>query len=69
MRLTLSIFSKLLAPINRRQFNAIVSRHARDAYDKWFESWDHLVALIFAQFSAATSLRGFQRCATARRAT
>lgn len=60
MRFTPSIFGKLLAPINRRQFNTIVARHAGDAYDKLFRSWDHLVALIFAQFSAATSLRGLE---------
>ena len=60
MRFTPIIFSKLLAPINRRQFNAIVARYAGDAYDKCFKSWDHLVALIFAQFSAAISLRGLE---------
>ncbi len=60
MRFTPSIFSKLLAPINRRQFNAIVTLHAGDAYDKWFKSWDHLVAMIFAQFSGAASLRGLE---------
>jgi len=51
---------KLLEPINRRQFAAIVSRYDGDAYDKSFRSWDHLVALIFAQFSAADSLRGLE---------
>jgi IS4 transposase len=51
---------KLLEPINRRQFEAIVGRHDGDAYDKSFHSWDHLVALIFAQFSAADSLRGLE---------
>jgi putative transposase len=60
MRFTPIIFSKLLAPINRRQFSAIVTRHAGDAYDKCFRSWDHLVALIFAQFAAAASLRGLE---------
>ena len=34
MRFTPIIFSKLLAPINRRQFSVIVARHAGDAYDK-----------------------------------
>lgn len=60
MRFSPSIFSKLLAPIDRRQFKEIVERHDGDAYDKSFKSWDHLVALIFAQFSAADSLRGLQ---------
>jgi putative transposase len=58
MRFVNSIFGKLLEPLNRRQFEAIVARHDGDAYDKKFSSWDHLVALIFAQFSAAASLRG-----------
>jgi putative transposase len=53
-----SIFSGLLKPLDRRSFQAIVDRHAGDAYDKSFDSWDHLLALIFAQFSQARSLRG-----------
>lgn len=58
MRFSPSIFGKLLEPIGRRQFEAIVERHAGDAYDKTFRSWDHLVALIYAQFSASPTLRG-----------
>ena len=60
MRYTPSIFSKLLAAINRRQFQALVERHRADAYYKSFRSWAHLVALIFAQFSASDSLRGLE---------
>jgi putative transposase len=60
MRFTPSIFGKLLEAINRRQFQSIVDRQSGDAYDKSFRSWDHLVVLIFAQFSAADSLRGLQ---------
>jgi putative transposase len=60
MRFTPSIFGKLLEAINRRQFQLIVDRHGGDAYDKSFKSWEHLVALIFAQFSAADSLRGLE---------
>src|SRR6267143_1289484 len=44
-----SIFVSLLKPIDRRQFRAIVERLDGEAYDKSFKSWDHLVALIFAQ--------------------
>jgi len=58
MRFTPSIFGKLLEPINRRRFEAVVARHDGDAYNKSFRSWEHLVALIFAQFSATDSLRG-----------
>jgi IS4 transposase len=58
MRYTPTIFAKLLEPINRRQFDAIVERHRGDAYDKGFKSWDHLVALLYSQLSAVSSLRG-----------
>ena len=58
MRFCNSTFVSLLKPIDRRQFQAIVERFDGDAYDKRFTSWDHLVALIFAQLSRAQSLRG-----------
>jgi IS4 transposase len=57
MRLRDSIFGNLLKPIDRRQFQAIVDRFDGDAYDKSFKSWDHLMALIFAQLSHLDSLR------------
>jgi len=58
MRFTPSILGKLVEPINRRRFQAIVDSHDGDAYDKSLKSWDHLIALIYAQFSGAQSLRG-----------
>ena len=64
MRYVDSIFASLLKPIDRRQFQAIVERHDGDAYDKTFKSWDHLVALIFAQLSHADSLRGLEAAST-----
>src|SRR3954468_5494473 len=60
MRFTPSIFGKLLEPIKRRQFDTLVKRHAGDAYVKSFPSWNHLLALVYAQFSAAASLRGLE---------
>jgi putative transposase len=60
MRYRDSIFGSLLKPIDRRQFRAIVERFEGDAYDKSFKSWDHLVALVFAQLSGIGSLRGLE---------
>ena len=60
MRYVDSTLGGLFKPINRRQFQAIVDRHDGDAYDKSFKSWDHLVALVFAQFSRIDSLRGLE---------
>lgn len=61
MRYRDSIFVGLLKPIDRRRFAAVVDRHDGDAYDKEFDSWDHLVALIHAQLSGAQSLRGIEQ--------
>jgi IS4 transposase len=58
MRYRDSIFGQLLEPINRRQFQTVVDGLEGDAYDKSFRSWDHLVALIYAQLSGVSSLRG-----------
>ena len=58
MRYRDSIFASLLKPISRPGFKAIAAAHDGDAYDKTFTSWDHLLALIFAQLGAVDSLRG-----------
>lgn len=55
-----SIFASVLKPIDRRWFRTVANRLGADAYDKSFTSWDHLVALIFAQLSHADSLRGLE---------
>jgi putative transposase len=60
MRFRDSIFGRLLEPIDRRWFQAVVDRRDGDAYDKAFKSWDHLVALIYAQLSGADGLRGLE---------
>ena len=60
MRFTDSIFASVLKPIDRREFRGIVERHDGDAYDKSFKSWEHLVTLIYAQFSGADSLRAIE---------
>jgi putative transposase len=62
MRYRDSIFGELLKPVLRWRFDAIVSRHNGNAYDKSFDSWSHLVTLIFAQLGRAESLRGLAAC-------
>ena len=60
MRFTASILGRLVEPINRGRFQTIVDAHDADAYDKSFGSWDHLMVLIYAQLSGATSLRSLE---------
>ncbi len=60
MRFVDSIFAKLLKPVDRRAFKKIVDRHRGDAYDKTFKSWDHLVALVYAQLAGIDGLRALE---------
>ena len=60
MRFGDSIFGRLLKPISRVQLAAAVSRHDGNAYDKTFKSWDHMVALVFAQLGGIDSLRALE---------
>jgi putative transposase len=60
MRYHDSVFGKLIKPISRRSFEAIVARHGGNAYDKSFGSWDHLLVLIFSQLSGVDGLRGLE---------
>ena len=58
MRYSDSILGTILKPISRRWFDRLVDREDANAYDKTFDSWSHLVALIYAQLSGLCSLRG-----------
>ena len=58
MRFESSSFGALLKPVCRRAFGVSVERHDGDRYGKSFSSWDHLVSLVYAQLSGASSLRG-----------
>ena len=60
MQVGCSILSGLLKPLDRRRFKADVERFRSDAYDKRFSSWQHLVALVFAQVTGADSLRAIE---------
>jgi len=60
MRFADSIFASLLKPIDRRRFAEVVDEYDGDAYDKSFTSWDHLVALVYAQLGKVESLRALE---------
>ncbi|MFP5390039.1 MAG: DUF4372 domain-containing protein, partial [Gammaproteobacteria bacterium] len=44
----------------RAEFDRLVKRSNADKYCKRFRHWDHLVAMLYAQLSGATSLRGIE---------
>jgi IS4 transposase len=54
---TILTFGALLKGLPRKEFDRAVHRHRADKYCKHFTCWKHLVALVYAQLSGASSLR------------
>jgi IS4 transposase len=54
---SLSQFQQLLKPIPQGTFNKMADQHQSDKHNKGFTSWHHLLAMVYAQVSANTSLR------------
>lgn len=57
MRYCSSVLGAVVKALPRRTFAQIVERHAADRYDKEFDSWDHLMALLYAQLGGIGGLR------------
>jgi IS4 transposase len=53
----ISRFKEILNPLPRHAFDTMVRKHQSDKYSKGFNSWSHLVAMLYAQFSGTCSLR------------
>jgi hypothetical protein len=52
-----SLFSQLIALIDRKKFYELVHRHKAERFAKKFASWDHFIAMLFCQVAQAKSLR------------
>jgi len=54
---SISTFQELLKGLPRGAFDKLVNKHNADKYSKRFGHWDHLIAMLYAQFSGAPGLR------------
>jgi len=52
-----SLFSQVLAQVPRFEFDALAREHGVDRNSKGFRTWTQLVAMLFAHFAKADSLR------------
>ena len=52
-----SRFGVLTKALPRAQFDRLVQRHQSDKFCKGYDSWSHLVAMIYAQLTGVRSLR------------
>ena len=53
----ITLFAQIIQKIPRDIVKQIVKKHNTDRHAKGFNSWSHLVSMIFCQFANCVSLR------------
>src|SRR5690606_12100302 len=53
----ITLFSQIIQKLNRSSFNKLVKKRQTDKHNKGFNSWTHLVPMLFCQFSKSQSVR------------
>ena len=53
----ISLFSQIISKLDRSKFNKLVKTHKSDKHQKGFDSWSHLVSMLFCQFAKSQSVR------------
>lgn len=53
----LSLFSQIVSMLDRVGFSRIVAKRGTDKHAKGYDSWTHLVAMLFCQFAKSQSVR------------
>lgn len=57
MSVNISLFSQIIKQLDRNSFNRLVTKYDTDKANKGFDSWTHLVSMLFCQFAKSSSLR------------
>ena len=52
-----TLFSQIISLIDRSSFNRLVKKHNSNKHQKGYDSWTHLVAMLFCQFAKSQSVR------------
>jgi len=52
-----TLFSQIISGLDRSKFNQLVKRHNSNKHQKGFDSWTHLVSMLFCQFAKSQSTR------------
>jgi hypothetical protein len=53
----ITLFSQIISKLDRRKFSALVEEKQSDKHNKGFNSWTHLVPMLFCQFAKSQSVR------------
>jgi hypothetical protein len=55
--LNITLFSQIISKLEKSRFKKLVKSHHSDKHQKGFDSWSHLVSMLFCQFANSQSLR------------
>lgn len=53
----LTLFAQIIGKLDRNKFKSIVKSHQSDKHQKGYNSWTHLVSMLFCQFAKSQSVR------------
>lgn len=53
----LNLFSQIISKLDRTSFKKIASKKLTDKHQKGYDSWTHLVSMLFCQFAKSQSVR------------
>ena len=53
----ITLFSQIISKLDRLKFNKLVKEHQSDKHQKGYNSWTHLVSMLFCQFAKSQSVR------------
>lgn len=52
-----NLFSQIISKLDRGSFKSLVEAHQTDKHQKGYNSWTHLVSMLFCQFAKSQSVR------------
>ena len=55
--ITVTLFSQIISKLDSYKFKSLVKQHQTDKHQKGFNSWSHLVSMLFFQFANSQSVR------------
>ena len=53
----ITLFSQITSKLDRSKFNRLIDEKKTDKHCKGFNSWTHLVSMLFCQFAKSQSVR------------
>ena len=52
-----NLFSQIISKLDRKKFSSLVKEFQTDKHEKGYNSWTHLVSMLFCQFAKSQSVR------------